>query len=86
VLFGMLGNKLTPVLNTEYELYQPSIPPAQRRSLQVIAAVQGSPASILPEVVFINVTVSSGADYYTMLHNRVHSNVNSLFREKNTIR
>jgi hypothetical protein len=82
-LFGMLRNKLTPVLNTEYELDQPSIPPAQRRSLQAITAIQGRPASFLPEVVFINVTAPSGADhYYTLLHNRAHSNVTSLFKEK----
>jgi hypothetical protein len=86
-LFGMLENKLAPVLNQDYSLEQASVPPSHRESLQKIAALEGVAIALMPQVVFLNVQSSTGVDYYyTLLHNTAHTNVTSLFDEKKRLK
>jgi hypothetical protein len=81
-LFGMLQQKLEPVLNTSYSLDHFSVPASHRDSLQVLTSYRGRPVSVLPQLVFINVTSQVGNEhYYTLLHNNAHSNITSLFME-----
>ncbi len=85
-LFGMIKEKLAPVLNHSYELNQPGVPAFQRESLQELQALQGRPLQVLPEVVFLNVRSGVGTDnYYTVLRNVAHSNVTSLFKESSAL-
>ena len=85
-LFGMLKKKLAPVLNKRYELTQRDIPAVHRRELLRLQAQGGVNVSILPELVYLNVQSPSGDDYYyTVLLNRAHSNITTLFAEHSTL-
>jgi hypothetical protein len=85
-LFGMLQQRLAPVLNHSYDLDQPTVPASQREALQRLQALQGLAVAPLPQVVFLNVQSSDGADYYyTLLHNSAHSNITSLFKESSNL-
>jgi hypothetical protein len=84
-LFTMLQQKLAPVLSPHYQLDQSAVPAFHRQALQAIEAIQGLPISLLPEVTFLNVVSGETQHYYTLLHNRAHSNITSLFGESSAL-
>jgi hypothetical protein len=85
-LYGMLQQRLAPVLNRSFDLDQPTVPADQRQLLQQLAAVKGLPLGPIPEVVYLNVQSSDGTEhYYTVLHNVAHRNITSLFREQKNL-
>lgn len=86
-LFGMLKQRLAPVLNRSYDLEQPSVPIAHREALLRMQNIKGVTLSTLPQVVFLNVQSASGEDhYYTLIRNNAHSNITSLFMEDSNLR
>jgi len=85
-LFGMLHERLAPVLNKAFELDQPGMPARQLESLQRLAAIQGLLLSPIPEAVFLNVQSSDGTErYYTVLRNVAHRNITALFSEQKNL-
>ncbi len=68
----------------QYNLINSSVPGSQHMILQKLKNVKGVPASLLSQVT--NLTVTKDEDvisHYTLLHNNAHSNITSLFNEKN---
>ena len=80
-LYGMLKEKLAPVLNHRYDLDPASVPAAQLESLQKMQALKGLPVSRLPELTYLAVESGDTVHYYSVILNRYHKNITSLFRE-----
>jgi hypothetical protein len=82
-LYGLLRQKLSPILADTHSLLRHDVPPNHRRSLERLADVSGKPAALLPQIVLLTVHDKSGsAHLYSVLHNNAHSNISSLLREE----
>jgi hypothetical protein len=85
-LYGMLQERLAPVLNHSFDLEQAGVPAKQRTALQELAEIKGLPLGQIPEAVYLNVQAKDGTDYYyTVLHNVAHRNITALFSEKKNL-
>ena len=80
-LFGMLRERLAPVLSDRFALSAVSNP-SVRDSLNRLEDLKGSPVTLMPELVFVEITGAVGKEYVTIVHNRAHLNITSLFGEK----
>ena len=81
-LFSLLRERLAPVLNRRYELKQDGVPAKHRAALERLQSLRGVTLMTVPEMVVLNVQGVDGEDYYyTVLHNKAHSNITSLFSE-----
>jgi hypothetical protein len=79
-LFGMLKEHLKPVLPDRFNLLSIESP-ALRDGLSRLQDLQGLPASLMPELMFVEITGEAGNEYVTIVHNRAHLNITSIFRE-----
>lgn len=80
-LFGMLAERLEKVLPTTHELSAINLPEI-RTELAHIHLLKGAPATLMPEVVYVRVESSSGDEYVTIVNNRAHSSMTSMFKEQ----
>ncbi|MBP8145445.1 fatty acid cis/trans isomerase [Pseudorhodoferax sp.] len=85
-LFGLLQQRLAPVLVRRHALEPHQEPDAQAlHALRALARVKGEALQWLPEVVLLRVDPSAGSAaaprHYTLLRNAAHLNVSSPFRE-----
>lgn len=85
-LFALLRRRLARVLNPEYDL-RGEIDPEIRQSLETLAALRGRRLAWLPELAFLSVTETAGADsredhVYTMLHDNGFSNIASMMDQE----
>lgn len=81
-LYGMLRQRLAPVLGTTFDL---SIVQdvALRSELQGLAGIRGRSLSWIPEASFLRLDDPTGRSrYFTLLRNTGHSNVSHLIAEK----
>lgn len=79
-LFGLLRQRLAPVLERRYELdvFAPSL----RADLQALAALKGASLGWMPEAVFVEIDDAPRApQYVSLLRNTGHANVSHLFLE-----
>jgi hypothetical protein len=79
-LFGMLKEHLAPVLPERFALSSISNP-IMRDTLSRLQDLQGRPAALMPELTFVEIISESGSEYVTIVHNRAHLNITSIFRE-----
>jgi hypothetical protein len=79
-LFGMLKEYLAPVLPDRYALSSIRNQ-SLREMLSQLQDLQGLPVSLLPELMFVEITGVSGNEYVTIVHNRAHLNITSIFGE-----
>lgn len=81
-LFDMLAQRLNKVLPKKHAMS--SINNEEiRTELDRLHLLKGTPVALMPEVAFVRITASSGDQYITILHNRAHSNMTSVFKEYN---
>ncbi len=85
-LLEMLRTRLKPVMDVRHELAGDRDAEV-RRGLEPLAALRGTPVSLLPEVAFLSVVPAPGAaaeagGVYSLVKDTAHSNVASLFREE----
>ncbi|MGC4071796.1 MAG: fatty acid cis/trans isomerase [Nibricoccus sp.] len=81
-LYDMLQVRLTPVLDTRFDLAGVT-DDALRRDLQALSGVQGASTAWLPEAVVMRVeSGTSPAQYFSLLKNTAHRNVAHAIREK----
>ncbi len=83
-LLEMLHDKVTPALSHKYDLDALKDPAEIISFAQHIEAWQGGAVKLLPQVTFIQVLQPETATYryYTLLRHNAHSNISSLFLEK----
>jgi hypothetical protein len=82
----MLQQRLAPVLNHSYDLDPASVPAGQLESLQKMQGIKGLPLSQLPELTYLAVESGDTVHHYTLLLNKAHSNITSLFNESKNLR
>ncbi|MBT9100176.1 fatty acid cis/trans isomerase [Methylovulum psychrotolerans] len=71
---------LSPVLDTRYELTDPTLP---LDLLKQLAGLKGKAVSYLPETVFITLSdAQHPTQHFTLIRNSAHSNVSELFKEE----
>jgi hypothetical protein len=80
-LYGMLKDYLAPVLPVRQALTsignQALLDPLSR-----LQNIKGLPVSLMPELMFAEITGVSGNEYITIVHNRAHLNITSIFMEE----
>jgi hypothetical protein len=84
-LFGMIRDRLAPVLNPNYDLLDETVPTGQRDAMRRLNSHQGLSASLLPQLVFLTVDSENTSHRYTIIHNNAHSNITSLLAEGRTL-
>jgi hypothetical protein len=84
-LYGMLKDYLAPVLPDRYALSSIGSQ-ALRDTLGRLQGVQGLPVSLLPELMFVEITGVPGNEYVTIVHNRAHWNITSIFGEEKNLK
>ena len=80
-LYGMLEEKLKPVLGDTYSLARASVPPAHRKALEELQSIKGIPASKLSQLVFLSVHGPDREYHYTVIANTAHSNITGMMHE-----
>lgn len=81
-LLALLKDRVGNALTTRHSLSASGQSTAVRSALQRLEAVTGLPASIVPETTLLRVADTDGSTHlYTLLGNRAHSNITSLFFE-----
>jgi hypothetical protein len=79
-LFGLLRQRMAPVLERRYELDVFDAP--LRRDLQALARLKGASLGWLPEAVFVQIDdAPRPPQYISLLRNTGHANVSHLFLE-----
>ena len=79
-LFGMLKEHLAPVLPNRQALSSIGNPDL-RDTLSRLQDLQGLPVTFMPELTFVEIAGVSGNEFVTIVHNRAHLNITSIFRE-----
>lgn len=82
-LFIKLKGHLQPVLNQQYESYASFGDPLIEKRLHEISEVQGLPASLLPQTLFVALKMPSETRYLTILHHNAYTNISHMFGNKN---
>ena len=80
-LFALLQERLRPVLPTRYDL-EASGNPAISEALGPLEDLEGDAVTLLPQLVFVEVSSESGNQYVTLVRNDAHLNITSMFGEK----
>ncbi|VAW86351.1 Fatty acid cis/trans isomerase [hydrothermal vent metagenome] len=79
-LFEMLAQRLDKVLPKKYTMSA-----INNRNIRIeldrLHLLKGKSVTLMPEVAFVRITASSGDQYVTILNNRAHSNMTSMFKE-----
>jgi len=76
-LFGLLKEHLAPVLHALSSIGNPTV----RDKLTELQDLQGLPVTLMPELTFVEITGAAGNEHVTIVHNRAHLNITSIFRE-----
>lgn len=82
-LFGKLKSHLEPVINHQYENYASIDNPIIEKQLLEINEVSGTPASILPQTLFVALKSTQQTKYFTILHHNAYTNISHMFGNAN---
>lgn len=81
-LYNMLKEKLSPVLESKYDIYNKALPFEHTALLSRINRIKGLTANLFPELSLITLVDNLGKKYvYTLIRNTGHSNISSLLLE-----
>ena len=80
-LFALLEERLRPALPTRHNL-EASGNPAISEALGPLEYLQGNAVTLLPQLVFVEVSSESGSQYFTLVRNNAHLNITSMLDEK----
>lgn len=84
-LYGLLGDRLAPVLDHSFDLSQVK-DSLLRRQLEALATVTGRSLSLMPEASVMRLDEPDGTTrYFSLLRNTGHSNVAHLMDEKTAL-
>ncbi len=80
-LFELLQERLRPVLPTKHDLAA-SAAPHVRETLGPLEDLQGDAITLMPQIVFVEISGQAGTHYVTLVRNNAHLNITSLFGEQ----
>lgn len=82
-LLTLLTEKVSPVLNTRYEIKDTPLKRNSELLLQQIHELKGGGIEEFPQILMINIEADSGKEQlFTLVHNNAHTNISSLFNEE----
>jgi hypothetical protein len=81
-LLGLIRAQIGDAVNPAFDWQSADIPATERDAWVRLQTVRGTPATLLPESTVISVQRADGSVYlYTLLSDRAHANIATLFRE-----
>ena len=82
-LYKKLQEKLSEILSERHRLESDSVPEQHRQLLKKLHAIQGEPASLLPEMsLLVVLDHNHNNKVYTLLRNSAHAHISSLLLEQ----
>lgn len=82
-LLQRIQQRLQPVLIRSHSLDESRLSEEALNALKHLSTLKGTPASLLPQVVFLSVEDYEGEQHlFTVLHDNAHSNITSLLNEE----
>ncbi|NOH98890.1 fatty acid cis/trans isomerase [Vibrio sp. 99-70-13A1] len=82
-LYGMIREKLEPVLSDRYDIVNTGFSAEMEKQLQSINEIKGEGLRQVPQLMMIMIEGKQGGDQlFTLIHNNAHSNISSLFDEE----
>ena len=82
-LLNKLRQRLSPILNTRYEIVNTALSSESETELKRIGTLRGEGLKTIPQITMLMVQSQSGKDeLFTLLHNNAHTNISSLFDEE----
>ncbi len=82
-LYGILKTRLAPVLTRRYEIENTGLTAENERLLRSVNHIKGVGLVHVPQLVMIMVESAAGEkQMFTMIHNNAHTNISSIFDEK----
>ncbi|WP_423840619.1 fatty acid cis/trans isomerase [Vibrio mytili] len=82
-LLDKLRQRLSPILNTRYEIVNTALSSESETQLKRIGTLRGEGLKTIPQITMLMVQSQSGKDeLFTLLHNNAHTNISSLFDEE----
>ena len=82
-LYGMLEQRLKPVLSDSYSIKNTGLSVKNEAILRQINNLKGKGIYRIPQLISIMMTTKSGKkQVFTLIHNNAHSNISSLFDEE----
>ncbi|RRJ83938.1 fatty acid cis/trans isomerase [Aestuariirhabdus litorea] len=79
-LYGLLEQRLAPVLPTRHRLASLS-KPALVEALKPLTRLKGGGVALLPQTLFVRIDSGDSDQYVTLIHNNAHRNITSMFGE-----
>jgi len=80
-LFGLLQERLKPVLPTDHELGSLDNTVISE-TLGALENLRGQSVTLMPQVAFVEIRGDKGSSYVSLIRNNAHLNITSLFGEK----
>ena len=80
-LFGLLQERLKPVLPTDHELGSLDNTVISE-TLGTLENLRGQSVMLMPQVAFVEIRGDTGSSYVSLIRNNAHLNITSLFGEK----
>jgi hypothetical protein len=82
-LFDQLKQRLSPILSDRYEIKNTGLSAANQATLESVNLIHGEGLLHVPQIMMLMTTSVSGKEQlYSILHNNAHTNISSLFDEK----
>jgi len=82
-LLTILEERLDPIISNRYKIVDTGLSSVNEKLMASINHIRGKGLVHLPQIMMLMVTSDSGQEQlYTLLHNNAHTNISSLFDEK----
>lgn len=82
-LLTLLTERVSPVLNTRYEILDTPLKRESELLLAQINDLKGGGIEQFPQILMINIEADNGKEHvFTLVHNNAHTNISSLFNEE----
>jgi hypothetical protein len=81
-LYEHLKARIGPALSHQYDLGRDPLAAGVQTELSRLAAAHGTAVSLLPELSMLTIETAKGPEPFTLIHNDGHTNVASMFHEK----
>ncbi|MFA0084697.1 fatty acid cis/trans isomerase [Vibrio sp. 10N.261.51.F12] len=84
-LFDLIKKEMAPNLNDRYNIVQTGLSENNEALLRTIDDIKGVGLETVPEIMMLMIKTNEGTDQlFTIIHNNAHTNISSLFDEKDT--
>lgn len=79
-LYSLLQSHVSEVDDKSYSLHSSDLATESLDQLRRLNDTEGSAASLMPEIIFLQVNEGEKAHYFTLLHHRAYTNISLMFK------